>query len=131
MSEAADWLEAWGRWARQTSDSLGYPRASTISRMIDYARAFPNRQQGNGRYTARGTQKRVMRPKEVDTPPAQVMEIDRQIASLPASLQAPLWRHYVYRQPDRIAARELKESRASYTARRERAEQTVVERVSA
>lgn len=127
MSEAGDLLEAWGRWKRRVTSSLGYPRTSPIARMVEHVKAYGRQKQSR---TATGRQKRVMKPREIEFPPKQVAEVNRLVESLPAREQAAIYRARVFLQPDRISARELGVSRRAYTALRERAEQAVVRRIS-
>lgn len=47
--------------------------------------------------------------------PDDVFAVDRIVATAPAMYQKPLKRRYIWRQPDRFAARELRMERSVYT----------------
>lgn len=118
----------WGDWSRRLSDGLGYPKYSAIERMIQQQRVFKD-QKGDGPVTARGKQPRVFRPAEVDEPPQEIVEIDRLVAKLSGVSQSTVYRAYLYRQPDRIMARELRIPRYAVTARREAAVRYVLDQL--
>lgn len=125
-AEAERRLIEWGRWSRRLSDSLGYPRTSGIARMIEMVKVFkPEREERKP--TARGAGTRSLKPMTVEDAPADVMEVDRLVASLPGWMNGALSRSYRFGQPDRIAARELHIPRFEYTARREAAVSRIAE----
>jgi len=143
--EVRDWLERWGRWAKRTTDKLGYPNVSSIAKMVEQARVFERREKVGKRalaearesgdprqiaeaygyeehpLTARGKQTRSMRPLEVGEVEPTIMRIERVISTAPGRYQSALYRRYVFGQPDRFAARQLGLSRADYTNRAEAA----------
>lgn len=136
-----DWLEDWGRWAKRTTDKLGYPNVSSIAKMVEQARVFERREKTGKRklreawktgdprqiaeaygyaeheLTARGKQTRSMKPLEIGEVDPTIMAIERVISTAPGRYQAALYRRYVFGQPDRFAARDLGMSKADYTNR--------------
>ncbi|HEX7075763.1 MAG TPA: hypothetical protein VF226_17130 [Hyphomicrobiaceae bacterium] len=123
-------LIAWGRWSRRMASNLGYPKSSGIARMIEMVKVFKPAEHSGRELTAKGKETRSMRPLTVEDAPAEVMEIDRLVANLPGWMHAAVSRSYRFRQPDRIAARELRMSREQYTLRREAAVSYLAEKLA-
>lgn len=112
-------LAEWGRFSREKSNALGYPTYSSIAAMIEMTKVFDSQRKSTGN-TANGSQKRSVRPPETYVP-ARYMKIDGIVAKAPNKYQQVIRRAYLYGQPDRIAARELKMAREDFTGLRESA----------
>lgn len=114
MDDTLRRLEQWGEWSRTAGESLGLPASSSIALMIERTKVFaqPGR---NSRMTAICRQTRVMTAPRTKDLPDEVFAVDRIVAQAPAMYQKPLKRRYIFRQPDRFAARELRMERAVYT----------------
>ena len=125
-------LTEWGRLSRQFKDNLGYPRSSSISDMMDHVKVWTKQRKPRwGFVTAQGKQKRVFKPQDIDVQTADwFMDIDRQVATLPNWMAKPIKRAYLWGQPDRIAARELRISREEFTSAREKAVMYIAERLA-
>lgn len=140
-------LVQWGRWANRMAHMLGYPKHSSIARMAeevevhgkahktpvrgadDAERKAVSRGWVEPRLTARGKQKRSMRPMEIGDVPADVWRVEIAVAKLPGFLAACAHRTYRYGQPDRKAAQDLKIPKGIYRARREMMVAQVAERL--
>lgn len=59
-----------------------------------------------------------------------IARVDKVVGQLPGWMKSAIHRSYLWQQPDRIAARELKMSRAEFTRRREAAVEYVAERLA-
>lgn len=59
-----------------------------------------------------------------------IARVDKIVGGLPGWMKSVIHRSYLWQQPDRIAARELKMPRAEYTRRREAAVEYVAERLA-
>lgn len=123
-------LAAWGRAARQINDSLGYPRSSCISAMSEALKVFDGVAKDTGREpTATGKQKKSRKSVDMQVLPENFMKIDKLVAQSPNQMQKVLKRAYLWGQPDRIAARELRIERKLFTEQREAAVTWVMRRL--
>jgi len=99
-------------------------------RRIYAAAVCPNCGQPPLDLTARGTAS----TSAVDEPPLgfsqTVAQIDGIVEKLPGRYKTAIFRYYMYRQPDRIAARELDMPREKFTDMRERAVILVAEKLA-
>lgn len=59
-----------------------------------------------------------------------IARVDQVVGALPGWMKSAIHRSYLWQQPDRIAARELKMPRAEFTRRREAAVEYVAERLA-
>jgi hypothetical protein len=59
-----------------------------------------------------------------------IARVDKVVGGLPGWMKAAIHRSYLWQQPDRIAARELKMSRAEFTRRREASVEYVADRLA-
>lgn len=117
-------LASWGRYARKMSEALGYPRTSCISMMIDSIKVADRKarkQKAEDELTAKGKQKKSRKPIDGHILPDDFMKIDRIVSESPNHMQKVLRRAYLWGQPDRIAARELRIDRELFTEQREMA----------
>jgi len=80
--------------------------------------------------TARGNASSSQRPSDMVGFTATVAQIDSIVATLPGRYKAAIFRGYMYRQPDRIAARELDMPRERFTHIRERAVIQIAEKLA-
>lgn len=99
-------------------------------RRIYAAAECPNCGQPPPELTARGT---ATRSATEDRPVGfsqSVAQLDGVIDKLPGDQKKAIFRAYMYRQPDRIAARELKMPREAFTWLRERAVITIAEKLA-
>lgn len=116
-------LSQWGEWARRTTNRLGYPTTTPISRMMEQAKPEPEI-----RLTARGKQSRVMTAPKIGYVDPQIMAVDRIVAHISGAHQKAIYRRYVFRQPDRIAAMDSGMSRDEYTTLANEAVEYVAEK---
>lgn len=108
-------LEYWGRLARRTADKLGYPRISSFAVVAETVKA-ETVTEGRKKLavTAAGKPTRSVRPLDPYTP-REFSEVDAAVSRAPKWAQKVIYRAYVYGQPDRIAAKELRVERETYT----------------
>jgi DNA-directed RNA polymerase specialized sigma24 family protein len=66
--------------------------------------------------TARGKESRSMKTASIEIP-SEVAKVEQAVRALPNWLQAPLFRTYLYGQPHRVAARELRMYEPDYRSR--------------
>lgn len=121
-------LTVWGRWSRDTAESLGYPSSSSIATMIEQTKVFAQ-PRGNLRKTAVCSQTRVMIAPQVQEVPDEVAVVDRLVARADKMYQKCLKRRYIFNQPDRFAARDLRMDREVYTAYAQAAEKYIADRI--
>lgn len=132
-------IAKWGMWARRHTERLGLPTSSSICRMVEQAQVFERKQRqpkralakarksgdarliaealGNAEHqlTARGNQTKVVTALKIGYVEPSIMAIDRIVGNLPGKYKKAIYRRYVYLQPDRIAARQLRVPREEYT----------------
>jgi hypothetical protein len=80
--------------------------------------------------TARGAATSSSSPDDAVGFTRTVAEVDGIIATLPGRHKSAIFRAYMYRQPDRIAARELDMPREEFTSMRQRAVITIAEKLA-
>lgn len=118
-------LVLWGRYARRMSDMLGYPRTSCIATIAETVKTADRKERRNQKpdseLTAKGRQKISRKPLDQQILPDDYMAIDAIVAKSPNHMQKVLMRAYLWGQPDRIAAREMRIDRERFTERREAA----------
>jgi hypothetical protein len=97
--------------------------------MVEQVKVFSKRGDGRKVLTARGKQTRVMTAPKIGYVDPQIMAVDRIVADLPGQLKKLVYRRYVFQQPDRIAAIQLRIPKDTYTERANAAIQYVGERL--
>ncbi len=158
LERAEACLEQWGAERQRMTEALGLPRMSTIAVMIERVKVFDKaegrrhrpkrgraRQCGNCGHvfigdrctgcstpppvmTARGTETRSFK-REAIALSSVVAIVDKLVAELPNGQKQAVTRAYLYGQPDRIAARELRIPRYEFTYRREMALERIAARL--
>ena len=122
-------LSEWGRGCRGESVRLGLPRISQIQVMIDYVLREERLARGVKRKRLRQTQAvRESKPAQRNKVPmmsSQVLEVDHIVANLPTWMRTVLIRSYLYGQPDKTAAQDLRMPKWMYRNARLAAEEEV------
>jgi hypothetical protein len=80
--------------------------------------------------TARGTETRSLKPLQMVELSGSVAAIDAVVAALPGWMQKIIMRSYLWGQPDRLAAQEMRMPRMLYRTQREAALEFVAERIA-
>ncbi len=124
-------LTAWGYACRQNSTALGLPTLSGMSAAIDAVRAETRKRKGVRRtkgepvkLTANGKQTRS-RVEVRLVLNGDVASVDKAVSMLPKWAKKPIFRAYMYGQPDRIACDDLRMRKGEYIQRRRAAVELV------
>jgi len=129
-------LMAWGRWAQQYPDALGYPRLSLIYKVMRrharrlgaLHRTLEERVRG---LTARGTQTRSLRPQSVGEVPHAIQEIDRIVAALESIQRKTIHIEYLLPEyPQEAKAAEAGMYTIEYRRILKRAQRAIADRLS-
>ena len=100
-------LEPWGKWSRDSANSLGLPRVSIIHKIIR-RKLVRGISRNKFKVTAKGKETLSFRPRTIGAAPEAVTEVDKAVATLPENLQTVLKVEYIdyrnVRLEDRCAA---------------------------
>ena len=87
-------LEPWGRWSRDNPNSLGFPRLSSVYKILrrKLVRAATK---NKSKLTVKGKETLSFRPQVVGTMPEAIEEVDIAVARLPEHLRNLLKIEYI------------------------------------
>ncbi len=122
----------WGMWARRHTERLGLPSSSSICRMIEQSMVFDRKRKKHNpekQLTAWGRQTRVVTALKIGYVEPDIMAVDRIVSRLPNRYKKAIYRRYMYLQPDRIAAKQLRIERETYTGMVEAAVEYIAEKL--
>jgi hypothetical protein len=84
--------------------------------MVEQVKVFSKKADTEKTLTARGKQTKSMNAPKIGYVDPQIMAIDRIVADLSGRHKKAIYRRYLWLQPDRIAALQLRMDRHEYTA---------------
>lgn len=93
-------LSEWGKWAKHTSEGMGWPKETLLSRVI--------------RYGERGAAQPGKPPTII---PEAIAEVDRIVCKMPKHIRIAVCEHYTTYAPSETKAKKLKISRSVFWSR--------------
>lgn len=87
-------LEPWGKWSRDSANSLGLPRVSIIHKIIR-RKLVRGISRNKSKVTAKGKETLSFRPRTIGLAPEAVAEVDKAVALLAENLQVILKVEYI------------------------------------
>lgn len=152
-------LHRWGDERNRATRSLGCPGSSTIAAMIDRVKVFEQQCKGvrvkalrrvdGTKDWSRDAKEAALELGHVEVEPtalgkesrssprnasmsfsSEMLRVEAIVQSLAGWMKKTVYRGYLYKQPDRIAARELQMDRSHYTSQRRAAVAYIAERLA-
>lgn len=119
-------LTEWGIACRRTSEALGLPRQSSMESMLKHVQAEDRKRKGVRRrsLTAVGKQPKTFKLPTVALE-ADVLTTDTAVARLPGWAKKVIMRTFLYGQPNRVAADQMRMREGEYSQRRRAAVEKV------
>ena len=121
-------LLAWGYACRQNTEALGLPTISGMAQIIAHIKAETRKRRGVRRLTAKGKEKKSFIRPELELS-GDIMTVDMVVSKLPKWAKKCVFRSYLYSQPDRKAAEQLRMPIGEYAQRRRAAVEQVAIRL--